>query len=203
MNYLVWADIETTGLDPDLDHILEFGLVLTKLQDFAKIHNFTPIAEHRQTLAMPTERMNDFVRAMHTENGLLAELHGKVSPDPDRDYVFAEAQACKFLSDYAPEPNAVFYLAGSSVHFDRSFLRRRMPLFVRKLSHRQVDVSSFKLLFNEQIPCPKVKAAHRAIPDCYESMGELLHYLGRLDVRSNVGATQEIYDGAATTRGGA
>lgn len=172
MNYLVWADIETTGLDPDLDHILELGLVLTKLDDF------TPIAEHKQLLPAPTERMDDYVRAMHAKSGLLAALPAFQAGDPF--YGNAERLALHFLIENGVEPRQG-YLAGSSVHFDRSFLRHRMPAFVAHLSHRQVDVSSFKIMFPKLAP-PKIEPAHRALPDIAESMGELRHYLWNLKV---------------------
>jgi len=63
-------------------------------------------------------------------------------------------------------------LAGSSVHFDRTFLARFTPTLARNLSHRCYDVSAVKL-FCRSLGMPKLppEEAHRAMPDILESMG--------------------------------
>lgn len=62
-------------------------------------------------------------------------------------------------------------LAGSSVHFDLGFLRVHMPKLAKNLSHRCYDVSAVKLFCRSLgMPKPPPEEAHRALPDCEESL---------------------------------
>ena len=71
-------------------------------------------------------------------------------------------------------------LAGNTIHHDRRFLSRYMPLVERYLSYRQVDVSSLKLLTRAWFPdspsFQKPESNHRALADIRGSIAELRHY---------------------------
>ena len=67
-NNLIWVDLEMTGLNPDKDHILEMAIVITDYNLNIIANNFDVI------IYQPVEHlmwMNDWVRDVHTKNGLL------------------------------------------------------------------------------------------------------------------------------------
>ncbi len=76
-------------------------------------------------------------------------------------------------------------LAGSTVSFDRSFLRQHMPKLESRVHYRSIDVSSLTELAARWAPeiyaaRPKAEdgAAHRALPDILENI-EYLRYFRR------------------------
>jgi oligoribonuclease len=80
-------------------------------------------------------------------------------------------------------------LAGSSVHVDRIYIAKYMPLLDAHLHYRIVDVSTIKELTRRWYPrvyfnAPKKVGGHRALADIIDSIRELRYY------RSTVFATQ-------------
>jgi oligoribonuclease len=140
----------------------------------------------RGLLDMARARMDEVVVAMHTKNGLLAEIE-KIEP---RGNVRPEIE--EFLQDYTFGPEHT-YLAGSSIHFDRDFLIEQTDLDLRKFfSRRLFDISTIKTgtrLWCEPAaldPLDDDAKPHRAIPDCLMSLEELRHYRDRLFARARV-----------------
>ena len=136
----LWIDLETTGLDPDNDRIIEVGWLLSD--------SIEPVTEAQSVLITPDkiawEQMKQdlFVQTMHTENDLLKDMEcfGTILAED------AEDQILEDLQRYPEEP---FILSGASVHFDRGFIRNWMPRLDRKLSHRHLDVSTLRMFFND------------------------------------------------------
>lgn len=148
----LWLDLETTGLDPQQDHILE---IHARADDW---HFTALIAPPPDTVFSP------FIVDMHTRSGLLADLQQCVSYSPQ----LAESMLIGML-----EPGAVYHPAGNSVHFDLGFIRVHMPQLVRRLSHRCYDVTAIRMFCEEQgMPQPQQKTtpAHRAYADVLESI---------------------------------
>lgn len=164
MNKMVWLDLETTGLKPNVDQILEVGIVIT---DF----NLNILSTFREVVASDkeTERlMSDFVKEMHTKSGLLKEAETGASLKE------VEKDALNFLKD-AGIPTKL-PLAGSNVSFDRSFIEVQMEEFEKYFHYRNIDVSSIKELcaiWYPEIEMPKKKEVHRSIEDLEESIGLL------------------------------
>ena len=72
MDTLLWIDVETTGLDPDSDALLEIGMLYTD----GGLH---PIDAPLDLVLRWDGTPDDFIKGMHGPNGLLAEcrtLHG-------------------------------------------------------------------------------------------------------------------------------
>ena len=72
-------------------------------------------------------------------------------------------------------------LAGSSVHFDRTWLTEWMPQLAALTSYRNVDVSTLKELLARWSPdlataAPGSRKLHRADPDIDDSIAELAYY---------------------------
>lgn len=167
---LIFVDIETTGLEMHKDVILEIGCLavdgnLDPLDDGLSVVLWT----HEEDL-----EIDPYVREMHTRNGLLAEVESGMWQEE------AEDQLLKYVRQFGQDGEIP--MAGSSIHFDRKFLERDMPKFEDWFHYRCVDVSTVKELWLRWFPGrgepPKVKA-HRALPDCVESLEELRWYKQR------------------------
>jgi oligoribonuclease len=169
---LVWIDLEMTGLDPDVDAIVEIATIVTDGQ--LERMEYGPdllVAPPAAALA----QMDEVVRTMHGRSGLLDALQHE-----DRTVEQAEAETLAFVRAHVPEP-AIAPLAGNSVHADRMFLRRYMPTLEAHLHYRNVDVSTLKELARRWRPhvfdqAPEKSDRHRALDDITESIEELRFY---------------------------
>ena len=168
---LVWIDCEMTGLDPDKDELVEVAIIVTDYELNAVHPGWSAvIAPSAEALS----GMGDFVRAMHTESGLLDDLAGGLP------LATAQELAMGYLREHAPTPQAS-PLAGNSVGTDRVFLQKYMPEVAGHLHYRNVDVSSIKELVKHWLPpvyfhAPDKSGGHRALADIQESIRELRYY---------------------------
>ncbi|WP_224247713.1 oligoribonuclease [Hyalangium gracile] len=165
----VWLDLEMTGLDPETCAIIEIGIIITG-------PDLKPIAEMDRVIWQPDEvlaRMEPVVRDMHTRNGLTARV--KASPISLR---VAERDITSLVADHCALGEGV--LCGNSIHTDRRFLIRYMPMLERYLHYRMVDVTSLKVLtraWYPDVPEPrKSPSGHTALSDLRSSIAELTHY---------------------------
>lgn len=183
---LVWIDLEMTGLNPARHVIVEVAALITDA-------NLNVLGSGIDLVVHATEaelaEMDDFVRNMHTSNGLLEEIQGStVSISEAEDAVLALiAEHC---SPDHPAP-----LAGNSIATDRSFIRAHMPRLDEALHYRMVDVSSIKELARRWYPRvyfgqPDKGMSHRALADIVESVRELDYYRRALFV-SGEGPTSD------------
>jgi len=171
---LVFLDLETTGLNPETDQILEVGIVVTT-PDLKWID--TPWVNVVFTPNASALIDSDFVRTMHASSGLLTATQTGGS------LVEVETGAIRYLSSMNIAPGTAT-MAGFGPHFDRSFLRKHMPALEAYFDYRMVDVSTLRgiarRLVHEDIDArmrsligePK----HRAVADCVAAISELDFY---------------------------
>lgn len=170
---LVWIDLEMTGLEPEVDTILEIAVIITGA-DLEPVETYETVV---QTSEEQLSRMSDFVRNMHTKNGLIerARAAGTTSGE-------ATAATLQLIKKHCAEREGV--LAGNSIHQDRRFLRKYMPEVEAWLHYRQVDVSSLKILtkvWYPQLPgFVKEHKDHTALADIKQSIAELKYYRERV-----------------------
>jgi oligoribonuclease len=166
--YLVWVDLEMTGLDHNHDLILEVAVLVTdaKLNIVAQGPEFVLHASPAKIASMTS-----VVHQMHTESGLIPKVLASQVTVQD-----AEAQILTFLKKYG-EPRTM-PLCGNSIWQDKLFLIKYMPKLVDFLHYRIIDVSTIKELVKNWYSDEEFKKAkkHRALEDIYESIQELLYY---------------------------
>src|SRR3990170_4177838 len=73
---LVWIDCEMTGLDLSIDELVEVAVVITDFDLKAIDPGFSIVIRPDRSA---WDNMGDFVRAMHVESGLAAEVPNGVS----------------------------------------------------------------------------------------------------------------------------
>ena len=168
---LVWIDCEMTGLDLAVDELVEVAVVVT---DF----DLNPVHEGFSIVIRPDQSawdgMGDFVRTMHLESGLAAEVPDGVSL-ADAEYAVLE-----YILGLVPETQQA-PLAGNTIGTDRAFLAKFMPRVDAHLHYRSIDVSSIKELVRRWFPriyfhAPAKHGGHRALADILESIRELRYY---------------------------
>ena len=169
---LVWIDLEMTGLDVETCAIVEVAAIVTG-------DDLVPLGQYEAAIHQPQgvlAGMNDFVRNMHTQSGLLERVRAsQISVGQ------AERAICDLVAQYAKPREAV--MAGNSIHADRRFISKYMPTLDGFLHYRQVDVSSIKVLANAwhpEIAKFEKKKAHTALSDIRESLAELAYYRANL-----------------------
>lgn len=168
--YLVWIDLEMTGLNLEKDTILEIATIITD-------NNLTIIAEGPSfVLHQPEDiltQLDEWNTKHHTASGLLDRVRSStISLD------YAQEETLTFIKQYCKANTAP--LCGNSVYVDRSFLRKCMPALESFLHYRIIDVSSVKELarrwYGQQAKEFKKLETHRALQDIQESIAELAFY---------------------------
>lgn len=168
---IVWIDCEMTGLDTLVDELVEIAVVVTDA-------DLNPLDAGLGIVIKPgdaaLENMSDFVRSMHSDSGLLADIPHGVSVSQ------AEESVIEYVSQYVTGDERA-PLAGNSIGTDRLFLAKSMPTLDRQLHYRVIDVSSIKELARRWFPriyynAPAKHGGHRALADIRESIRELAYY---------------------------
>ncbi|WP_438855664.1 oligoribonuclease [Agromyces sp. M3QZ16-3] len=193
---LVWIDCEMTGLDLEVDELVEIAVVITD-------YDLEPVDEGLDIVIKPDasalESMGDFVRAMHTQSGLIEEIPNGVS------VADAEYQVLEYVLKHVPDEQRA-PLAGNSIGTDRAFISRYMPRLDAHLHYRNVDVSSIKELAKRWYPrayfnAPAKDGGHRALADILESIRELQYYRRAVFVADPGPTSQELQAIAADVVG--
>ena len=186
---LAWIDLETTGLSPAADAILEIGVVITDMDlnvvnQRSWVCNPAGVDGRRGSVLAFTE-ITPHVWEMHTKNGLW-----RLSQESLIDLTIAQAKARRFIgeNDAAGSP-----ACGGSVHFDRAFLKCQAPLLDSVFHYRNLDVSSIRNVFKFFVPNVYEKSLyvartgenkepeHRALDDLAFSIRELKFFLNYLN----------------------
>ncbi|KAG9081258.1 hypothetical protein FS749_007803 [Ceratobasidium sp. UAMH 11750] len=116
---LVWIDLETTGLDPTRNRIIEVAVLITDGNlDLVDEEGCSFVVKSNKNII---DEMNDWCKMQHTISGLLTEVNEATHTAPE----VADA-VLEYIKRRVPLERAA-HLAGSSVHFDAMFLRAIGP----------------------------------------------------------------------------
>ena len=176
-----------TGLDVGLDELVEVAVVVTDFDLAILDPGFDIVIKPTETAFA---HMNDFVRNMHTESGLIEAIPNGVSLEE------AEAAVLAYIRQFVPAAGQA-PLAGNTIGTDRSFLAKYMPKVDNHLHYRSVDVSSIKELSHRWFPriyfnAPAKDGGHRALADILESIRELVYYRKAVFVAEPGPTTEEV-----------
>jgi oligoribonuclease len=184
---LVWIDCEMTGLDITIDELVEVAVVITNYDLEPLDPGFSIVIKPDRTA---WDNMGQFVRAMHTESGLINEIASGVSL-ADAEYAVNE-----YILRFVPTPQSAA-LAGNTIGTDRTFLAKYMPRVDSHLHYRSIDVSSIKELSRRWFPrvyfnAPSKDGGHRALADIRESIRELDYYRKAVFVQEPGPTTEQV-----------
>ena len=173
-DYLVWIDLEMTGLKTDSDSIIEIATVVTD-KELAIVADGPVLAIHQSDEVLA--RMDDWNQRQHGSSGLLARVRASRVGVAE-----AERRTLDFLTPLVNAGSSP--MCGNSICQDRRFLARCRPELERFFHYRNLDVSTLKELARRWAP-PVAESfakegAHLALADIRESIRELRHYRAHL-----------------------
>ena len=167
---LVWVDMEMSGLVPERDRVLEVAMVVTDA-DLAVLAEAPVYVIHQPDEVL--DAMDSWNKSTHGKSGLVDKVRASTFTEAE-----VEARLVEFLKPLVPERTAP--LCGNTVHQDRRFMARYLPLFEAYLHYRIVDVSTLKELAKRWRPDVIAgftkEGKHEALADIQESIEELRHY---------------------------
>lgn len=172
---LIWVDIETTGLEPDQGRPLEIGVMVTRPDLFivSQQHFFVgPVPTEEEIATWP-----EAVQKMHADSNLLRAMRiqrmlaGQMPSAEEVDFYLFD-----WLSRSYPEGNLM--LAGSSVEFDRRWMKAHFPKTAALFHYRAADVSAMRELLRRWFPtfdkdmesAPEPSKKHRSMSDLLDSL---------------------------------
>ena len=169
-NYLVWLDMEMTGLNPDTDRVIEIAMVVTDT-NLETVGESPVVVLHQPDSVL--DGMDSWNKSTHAKSGLIAKVKAST-----QDEAAAQAQLLEFLKEYVPERTSP--MCGNSICQDRRFMARWMPELEAYFHYRNLDVSTLKELAKRWKPeianGIKKHGKHEALADIYESIEEMRHY---------------------------
>jgi oligoribonuclease len=169
-NHLIWLDMEMTGLDPDLNRIIEVAMVVTDSM-LETVAELPVLVVHQPDSVLDT--MDDWNKGTHERSGLIAKIKASTLGEAE-----VEAQFIGLLEQYVPR--GVSPMCGNSICQDRRFMARHMPKLEAFFHYRNLDVSTLKELVKRWRPDLAKgltkHGKHEALADIYESIEELKYY---------------------------
>ena len=169
-NNLVWLDCEMTGLEPDVDRIIEIALIVTGPNLESRTEG--PVFVIHQSDAQ-LDLMDSWNKGTHGKSGLTEKVRQSTTSEE-----YAQEQLIAFMAQYVPK--GATPMCGNSIGQDRRFLVKYMPKLEAYFHYRNLDVSTLKELSKRWKPSVyssfKKQQKHTALADIHESIDEMLHY---------------------------
>ena len=165
---LLWVDLEMTGLNPVKDRICEVAAIATDLK-------LNEIARYEAIVKVPYKLMEERMTGDFWEQNAKARDALMAQNKDGKSIKTVEQELLDFINQYCPKE---LYLAGNSIHQDRKFIEREMPELNKRLHYRMLDVSAWKIYFENALSKKFTKPEnHRALDDINGSIEELKWYL--------------------------
>ncbi|MCR5700103.1 MAG: oligoribonuclease [Candidatus Saccharibacteria bacterium] len=165
---LLWIDLEMTGLDPEKDKILEVAAIATDI-------NLNRIADYQAVIKVNDALIESRMVGPFWEQNAKTRDALKNQNAIGQPVKKVEQDLIQFIKQYFGK---TVYLAGNSVHQDRKFIERETPKLNELLHYRMLDVSAWKIYFENAKGKKFTKPEnHRALDDINGSIEELKWYL--------------------------
>ena len=167
---LLWIDLEMTGLDPEQDKICEVAAIATDME-------LNQIATYEAVVKVSDELMQDRMVGEFWEKNSASRDALIAQNASGKPIAEVEQELLAFVNQNFSSKHPV-YLAGNSIHQDRKFIEREMPELNKRLHYRMLDVSAWKIYFENALNKKFTKPEnHRALDDINGSIEELKWYL--------------------------
>ncbi len=167
---LVWLDCEMTGLDPEIDRLIEIAVIVTGPNLEPRIEG--PVFAIHQTDEQ-LDKMDAWNKGTHGKSGLIDKVKASSVTEAQ-----AEQEVLEFIAKYVPRNGTP--MCGNSISQDRRFLVKYMPRLEAFFHYRNLDVSTLKELAKRWRPevysSFRKRQLHTALADVHESIDELAHY---------------------------
>ena len=167
---LVWLDCEMTGLEPEVDRIIEIAVIVTDAQLEVRVEG--PVLVIHQSDAL-LAGMDEWNTRTHGKSGLTDKVRASTLTEKQ-----AQTQLIAFLGQYVGPGKSP--LCGNTIGQDRRFLVKYMRALDDFFHYRSIDVSTLKELAKRWRPdlhkAFKKQQSHTALADVHESIDELRHY---------------------------
>ena len=169
-NNLVWLDMEMTGLNPDIDKVIEVAMIVTDSQ-LNTLAEAPVLVVHQSDEAL--DAMDSWNKSTHARSGLIAKVKAATLSEAEVEQKFLD-----FMAQYVPA--SVTPMCGNSICQDRRFMVRHLPRLEAYFHYRNLDVSTLKELVKrwkpELIKGMVKHGKHEALADIQESIAELKYY---------------------------
>lgn len=167
---LIWIDMEMTGLQPEVNRVLEVAAIITD-KNLNILHEGPVVAIHQPKAVL--DGMDAWNTETHTKSGLVSRCLESTVDEEKCAQIFTEV-----FSRYVPEGKSP--MCGNTIGQDRRFMARWIPGMERYFHYRSIDVSTIKELCRRWAP-EKVWVGtcvnkHQALADIAESIHELSWY---------------------------
>ncbi len=171
---LVWIDMEMTGLDPELNVVIEIATIITD-KDLNVLAEGPVLAIHQSEAELA--KMDEWNVRTHTGSGLVARVQAS-----EYDEARAVKETLDFIRQWVPERTSP--LCGNSIGQDRRFMVKHMGELEAFFHYRNIDVSTIKELVRrwqpELLDQFTKSGSHQALDDIRESIAELQFYRGHV-----------------------
>lgn len=168
---LVWVDLETTGLDPVNDLILEIGVIVTEGPNLEEVSAKSWVLARTPS---QLERCNDWCKTQHKTSGLWDACLAIDATWTSK----IEGVVIDYLRQYVGPDGEFGPMCGSTISFDRSFLKGAYPTLESKFHYRSLDVSAYRVHMPVlDMLLPAKAGTHRALDDLRDSI-RLARYAG-------------------------
>ena len=154
---LIWIDLEMTGLQPEVNRIIELGAIITDAQ-LNVIHEGPVIAIHQDKSIL--DAMDEWNTKTHGKSGLIDRVLASTIDEEEASDICIET-----FSRFVPAGKSP--LCGSTIGQDRRFMARWMPRLENFFHYRSMP---------EGVWTSVQSTKHQAISDIQESIDELKHY---------------------------
>lgn len=189
---LVWVDLETTGLPTEHDecidfkdvHILEFAMIVTdRALNIESVGGYTEVIKMTRPAAEAL-KANDYVRNMHTKNGLIQD-----SIKATLSLAEVDAEIDRLLQSETAFEKREFAIAGSGVaSFDLPLIKAKMPLLGSWLTYYSYDFGVYRRIARDLAGKDVINPVHSA------SYGDEKQHRAMADVEAHLREAQAYRD---------